>query len=362
MRILQSILGACLAALLATSPAYAQAPEPAQQADMRMNAESRRQLIDSLVKELKDSYVFPERARQAEAALRARQQRGAYDGIASAQALSEALTRELQAATNDRHLRVSYSAQALPVRAPASAPSPEAMAGKLAMMRSENFGVRRIEHLPFNIGYLELNGFFSAKDAGETIAAAMRVLAHTDALIIDLRENLGGDAATVKLLAGYLFDQPVRLNDFSYLRGERLEQRWSAAVAPDLRYGQKKDVLILTSKETFSAAEDFSYALKNLKRATVVGETTGGGAHPGDDRRLSPHFSVFMPLGRPISPVTQSNWEGVGVTPDIIVPAKEAFRTAQLSILKKMAAVEQDAGRLAYLNKRMVELGAAKAH
>lgn len=129
---------------------------------------------------------------------------------------------------------------------------------------------------------------------------------------------------------------------------------------PGLRFGQKKDLYILTSKDTFSAAEDFTYALKNLKRATVVGATTGGGANPGDDKRLLPNFSVFMPLGRSVSPVTQANWEGVGVTPDVVVCAEEALRTAQVAILKKMAATESDIAQLGDLNNRIAEVGSER--
>ena len=152
-------------------------------------------------------------------------------------------------------------------------------------------------------------------------------------------------------------DKRTRLNDFYYREGNSIEQRWSSDVIPGFRYGQKKDVYILTSKDTFSAAEDFTYALKNLKRVTVVGETTGGGANPGDDKRLLPNFSVFVPLGRSISPVTKSNWEGVGVRPDVSVCADDALRTAQVAILKKMAESERNTSKLSRLKGRIAEVG-----
>jgi hypothetical protein len=208
-------------------------------------------LIDSLVKEINNSYVFPDMAKKVDATLREQQKRAVYDNMTSAQQLSEALTRELQATTRDRHLRVTYSEQVIPESKPAAKPSPDEAARRLAMMRSSNFGVEKIEHLPFNIGYLDLVGFASAKDAAATIAAAMTVIAHTDALIIDLRNNGGGDAAAVAQLASYLLDKRTRLNDFYYREGNRLEQRWSLDAVPGLRYGQKKDVYILTSKDTF---------------------------------------------------------------------------------------------------------------
>jgi C-terminal processing protease CtpA/Prc len=353
----KKIAAAIAACALACSAAFAQAPDASDQADMQMTAASRQQLIEQLTREINNSYVFPDVARKVGAALTARHQRGAYDNISSAQQLSEQLSKEMQQTSGDRHLRVMYVERPLPERKRDAAPTAEEVASRLATMRSHNFGVHKIEHLPFNIGYLDLAGFSPAKEAAETIAAAMTVLAHSDALIVDMRNNGGGDAAASTLLASYLFDKRTHLADFHYREGNRIEQRWSADVVPGLRYGQKKDVYILTSKDTFSAGEDFTYALKNLKRATVIGETTGGGANAGDNRRLLPNFSVFVPLSRLISPVTKTNWEGVGVTPDVSVCAGDALRTAQLAILTKMAHAENKASRLTRLNERLTELG-----
>jgi hypothetical protein len=357
MKVLQTIVAGIVVSVLACLPVSAQMHGSLDQADLQMTAASRQQLIDSLIKEVNNGYVFPDLAKKVDASLRAQHKRGAYDSITSAQKLSEVLTAHLQATTSDRHLRVMYSEQVIPESKPSIGPSPEEGARRLAMMRSNNFGVRKIEHLPFNIGHLDLVGFMSAKDAADTIAGAMTVLAHTDALIIDLRNNGGGDSATVTLLASYLFDKRTQLNDFYYREGNRIEQRWTADVVPGLRYGQKKEVYVLTSKDSFSAAEDFTYALKNLKRVTVVGETTGGGANPGTDKRLLPNFSVFMPLGRSISPITKTNWEGVGVTPDVSVCAGDALRTAQVAILTKMAQSEKNTFELGRLKERIAELG-----
>jgi hypothetical protein len=358
---LKTLVAALFLSSLACLPAFAQAPGTASQPDMPMTAASRQQLVDRLAEEVGRRYVFPDVAKQVAATLRARQARGAYAGMDSARQLAEALTQEMQAVSKDRHLRVLYSEEPIPARKPEIAPSAEEAARYLAMLRSGNFGVEKIERLPLNIGYLELNGFAPVKEAADTLAAAMTVLAHTDALIVDLRNNGGGDGSTSLLLASYLFDERTHLNDFYYRDGNRIEQRWSLDVVPGLRYGQRKDVYILTSKDSFSAAEDFSYALKNLKRASVVGETTGGGANGGDDVRLLPNFSAFIPLSRMVSPITKTNWEGVGVSPDIAVCAGDALRTAQLAVLKKWAARETRRDRLDQLEGRIAELGAGHA-
>jgi C-terminal processing protease CtpA/Prc len=143
----------------------------------------------------------------------------------------------------------------------------------------------------------------------------------------------------VALICSYLFGaEPVHLNDLHWRdgKGERVEEFWTLKEVAGKRYAGK-DVYVLTSGRTFSGAEEFSYNLKNLKRATLVGETTGGGANPGGGNRLSAHFAAFIPTGRAVSPVTKTNWEGTGVEPDVKVPADQALRTAQVMALKKAA-------------------------
>lgn len=348
-------------ALLVSTLAFGQMGFGGPQADMTIDAAQRNQVIDSLVSEMHKTYVFPALAKKVETALVQNRKRGAYDSITSAHALRDKLTADVQAVTKDKHLNVIYQATPIPVRSAPTKPTAEQQAAQLASMRSRNFGVERIERLPFNIGYLDLQGFAMAKDAADTIAATMTVLAHTDALIIDLRENGGGDPATVTMLASYLLDERTHLTDIYYRQGDRTEQMWSSDSVQGKRYGQSKDVYVLTSKHTFSAAEDFSFAMKNQKRVTIIGETTGGGAHPGDVMRLTPHFAMFVPNGRSADPVTKTNWEAVGVTPHVSVPAADAFKTAQLAILKKMADGEKNPGRLERLNARMAAVSKAAA-
>jgi C-terminal processing protease CtpA/Prc len=262
----------------------------------------------------------------------------------------------VQALTRDKHIRVRYSA----------APLPEPVAGgptaaELAEMRQQeqarNYGVERVERLPGNIGLLDLRGFAPAAWAGETLAAAMTLLAHSDALIFDLRRNGGGDPATVALLCSYLFDERTHLNDLFMREGNITQQFWTQDWVPGLRYGASKPVLVLTSSRTFSGAEEFSNNLKVLKRATIVGETTGGGAHPGEMLRLHPHYEMFVPNGRAINPITGTNWEGTGVQPDIAVKADDALRVAQLQVLPTLIQKATDPRARAALQARLKELG-----
>jgi C-terminal processing protease CtpA/Prc len=338
------------------APASAQMRIDPNQPDMVLNADQRQEVIDAMIKEIHTSYVFPEQAKKVEAVIRQHQKKGDYNGIVSAEKLSKTLTEHMFAQTKDKHLRMFYSAQPIPEMPKNKKPSAEEQAQMLAGMKSQNFGVERVERLPFNIGYLDLRAFEPVKDASETLAAAMTLLAHTDSMIIDLRRNGGGDPATVTLLASYLLDERTHMTNIYFRDGDRTEQMWSSDVVQGARFGQKKDVYVLTSKHTFSAAEDFSYALKSLKRITVVGETTGGGAHPGDVMRLNKNFAVFVPNGRSLGPVTKANWEGVGVAPDVTVPAEDALKTAQIALLKKMVATEKNPGRAERIKARIAKV------
>ena len=349
-------LGVLLCALLPASQALAQRPPP--QVDMTIDKAQSQQVVDALIRELNENYVFPAQAKKMEQALRAHQKRGTYAEITSATKLAETLTAHMQQETKDKHLNLRYSERPLLEQAKDLKPTAEQQAAELAEMKTMNFGVERVERLPFNIGYLDLRGFAGAKIAAGTITATMTLLANTDALIIDLRKNGGGDPLTVAMIASYFLDEPTHLNDIYWRKGDRTEQVWTSAHVAGIHYGQKKDIYLLTSKFTFSAAEDLSYSLQNQKRVTIVGETTGGGAHPGDFMRLNAHFNVFIPNGRSINPISKSNWEGTGVTPEIKTSAEDALKTAHAAILKKFLAAEKNPGRSARLQARITTVEA----
>jgi retinol-binding protein 3 len=297
-----------------------------------------------VLKRLNDAYVFPETARKMETAIRERMQRKEYDSMTSPAAFAERLTAHLQEVSHDKHLRVVHSERPSPVERE-SQPDPDEMARMRRFMESRNYAFKKVERLDGNVGYLEFEAFTSPELAGDTAAAAMSFLANTSALIIDLRRNGGGDPAMVALLCSYFFDgRPVHLNDLYWREGDRTQQFWTLPYVPGKRY-VGKEIYVLTSKRTFSGAEEFTYNLKNLKRATIVGETTGGGAHPGGTQRINAHFAVWVPSGRAVSPITKTNWEGTGVTPDVDVPADQAMKTAYLMALKRLREKNTDEER-----------------
>lgn len=320
------------------------AQQPGERPDMTIDAAARAEVIDGVLKKLNDAYVFPEVAKKMEQAIRERVQKKEYDGVTSALRFAQTLTTHLQEVSHDKHLRVNYSHDSIPPETPRREPTPEERERYLGFLKSINFGFEKVERLSGNVGYLDLRGFLDASLGGETVVAAMNFLANTDALVIDLRQNGGGSPAMVALISSYLFDDSTHLNDLYWREGERTHQWWTAPYVPGKRYGHK-DVYILTSNRTFSAAEEFTYNLKNLKRATIVGETTGGGAHPGGPSRINAHFAVWVPRGRAINPISKTNWEGTGVEPDVKVPANEALKTAHLAAVNKIAEKTSDQRR-----------------
>ena len=315
---------------------------PPEQPDMTVDAAARKEVVENLLKRLGDAYVFPDTAAKIERAVRERLDQGGYDKLTSARQFAEKLTADVQEVSRDKHLRVRYSFQPIPERAGGPRePSAEERAEFRREMTRINYGFQKVERLPGNIGYVEFRGFFDPEGGAETVASVFNFLSNTDAIIFDLRKNGGGDPKMVALICSYLFGaEPVHLNDLHWRDGktERVEEFWTLKEVAGKRY-TGKDVYVLTSGYTFSGAEEFSYNLKNLKRATLVGETTGGGANPGGGNRLSAHFGAFIPTGRAVSPITKTNWEGTGVEPDVKVPADQALRTAQVIALKK--AVEK---------------------
>lgn len=338
------------------------APKNELPPDSQIDAKLRTQVISNLSTKMRAFYVFPDIGEKMAAAIEQHDKRGEYAKINSANEFAAKLTEHLIAISRDKHIRVRLSPELVRDDIPAAQrasykPSAAEVAFEAERDRSRNYGVEKYERLPGNIGYLELNGFVNVETSGEVISAAMTVASGANALIIDLRKNGGGDPATVALLSSYLFgSEPVHLNDLYFREGNETRQFWTQSTLPGKRFGADKPVYVLTSERTFSAAEEFSYNLKNLKRATLIGAVTGGGANPGDVYKLADHLNVFIPNGRAINPITKTNWEGTGVTPDIQVPADQALLNAQLLAMKPVLDSIKEPWRKAALQRVMDEI------
>jgi C-terminal processing protease CtpA/Prc len=193
--------------------------------------------------------------------------------------------------------------------------------------KKENYGLREVKIFKGNIGYLDLRLFEPIDLVRDKFRHVLHFLEDTDALIIDLRKNSGGNPAAVQFLCSWFFDEPVHLNTIYWRRGDYEEEFWSK---DSIGISKKPELplFILISSKTFSAAEEFAYTLQTLKRATLIGELTAGAANPGYQFSLNDQFSIFIPTGQSINPVSGTNWEGVGVKPDIAVSSVNALETA----------------------------------
>jgi hypothetical protein len=316
---------------------------------------SGREIVTTALSLLRANYVFPEVAEQAAAAVEARLAAGEYDNLDEI-TLTELLTTHLQEISGDKHLRVRLGGGPPPGPGPGpgpgSGPGPESdkpkdprdrEARRLAMRqmgRMDNFGIHRVERLPGNIGYLDLRRMPVPANAGPAIAAAMELVAGTHALIIDLRKNGGGSPEGVVFWCSYLFgEKPTHLNDIFHADTGETRQFWALPYVPGTRY-LDRPVYVLTSSRTFSGGEDLCYTLQALGRAVLVGETTGGGAHPTRPFPISPAVHIGIPFARSINPVTGTNWQGTGVVPDIAAPEAEAYDVAYGKALRYVLAMD----------------------
>jgi hypothetical protein len=302
-------------------------PPGAEFDDQPLDAAERTRVIEGVASNLTKLYVYPDVAAKMNTYVQSRAQHGDYNEITSGAVFADALTKDLRAVSNDRHLHVDYAPFKQPVTPPHAQPTPDDLNRMRHQMADNNCGFEKVEILPRNIGYLKFNMFGPPAVCAPTASAAMNLLAHTKALIIDLRENGGGDPAMVDFIVSYLFDTHEHINDLYNRSDDETTQYWTLPWVPGERL-TTQPVYVLTSHGTFSGAEEFTYDLKNLKRATIVGETTGGGAHPMRGVPIDEHFNVAVPVARPINPVTKTDWEGTGVTPDYKTSRDEALPTA----------------------------------
>jgi hypothetical protein len=289
---------------------------------INLDAAARHRVIEAAAANLKQ-YYFDRIVAQATAAALLAHEKSGDDAVTQGHDFADLLTKQMQAASNDMHISMEYSRERLPEHPPED--TPESLARYRKAMERENCMFRRVEILPHGIGYLKLDFFPDASVCESAATTAMRSLNRADTIIFDLRDNAGGFENMVSLIASYLFDHP----EYMYSpRQAPTEQSWTRSPVPGNRLADKP-AYVLTSASTWSGAEQFSYDLKMLRRATLVGETTRGGAHAGEFHRIDDHFGMGIPEVRPINPFGKTDWEGIGVEPDVKVKASDALEAAK---------------------------------
>jgi Peptidase family S41/N-terminal domain of Peptidase_S41 in eukaryotic IRBP len=321
-----------------------------------------RDIVVKALELLRENYVFPELAGQVATAVETRLAAGEYDNLDEI-TLTDLLTSHIQEVSGDGHLRVRLGGGPGPRRGPGPGHGPGRRSGgpehgggaeredgapadreirrlKMRQMgRLDNFGIHRVERLDGNVGYLDVRRVPPPENAGPAIAAAMELVSGTYALMIDLRRNGGGSPHGVAFWCSYLLpEEPAHLNDIFHADTKETRQFWSLPYVPGTRYTDRP-VYLLTSSRTFSGGEDLCYTLQALGRAEVIGETTGGGAHPTRPFPITAAVHIAIPFARSINPVTGTNWQGTGVIPDTPVSADQAYATAYARALRHVTAL-----------------------
>ncbi len=294
---------------------------PAEDSALRRDATTidsagQKTVVDGTAQYLTDNYIFPAAGSHAATDLKDNLTAGRYDAVLDRQAFAERLTADIRTVTHDLHIRVMLD----------KAPEDDADAAEQGP-----FQISKVDLLKGNIGYIDLRGFLPKDIFAIGANAAIRSLADTDALVLDLRHNHGGDPAAVAYLISFFVDPrvPVHVNDVIWRqpKTETFTRQTFYTEPTPVSYG-RKPVYVLISGDTFSGGEELPYDLQSLKRAVIIGQTTGGGANPGRAFSVGQGLSVFIPGGRAENPLTHTNWEGTGVKPDLETTVDAAFATA----------------------------------
>ncbi|MEY8779117.1 S41 family peptidase [Allomuricauda sp. XS_ASV26] len=307
----------------------------AQEANYVLSQDEKQNIVTTIQSHLKTTYVNLEKVNKMIEVLNVNLKSKKYKAINNPTEFSKILTKDLQNISKDLHLKLSYKPKQVAKNKQLASEDirlkkEQMMAKKMAEI---NFGFMETKILHGNIGYLNLRLFADTKYAEETATAAMSFLNNTNAIIIDLRNNKGGVPSMVQLLSSYFFkDNPVLLSNFYERKTNAETQLYTLNTNKESKM-VNKPLYILTSKSTFSAAEAFAYSLKHYNKAIVVGEVTKGGANRTKRITINNQFSISIPYIEAIHPVTKSNWEGIGVEPNIKTSKKNAFATAYLEAL-----------------------------
>lgn len=299
-------------------------------------------IVEALDASLIKNYVFPEKAKAIVSVVHAKAARGEYDTHNDENDLARALTDDLIKVSGDLHFSVGvepkwvaeYRQKDLPGNAEAKRQR------DIKDGARTNFGFDGAGRLSGNVGYLNLSYFADPSIAYDTAAAAMRMVENSDAMIIDLRYNNGGYREMAQFIASYFFapDKDRLLFDYYYYEdGKRVDRgQWVLPALPGKRMVDKP-VYILTGSTSFSSAEWFTYVMKKLGRAKIIGTRTAGGAHPVDRKPIGDDFYLQVPIGQIRDPVDGQDFEGVGVLPDVDVPSIDALAIAHQLALEDLS-------------------------
>ncbi len=301
----------------------------------KLTSEVRNNVVEKTIAIIRQHYVFPEIGVKIVDFIQDKFHSGKYSDLDTASDFCSALNEDLHEASQDGHLVIFYSPE-VAARLRETVSEEENTDEWFEEYHIDNYGLTKAEYMIGNVGYLDIRIFAPPSYAKDAAISMMNYISNCDALIIDVRYNGGGDPHLVQLIESYFFEKQQKLLLSFYQRNSDSHEQ--IYTIPDLpgKYLPTIPIYILTSKRTFSGAEDFTYTLKHHGRALVVGEQTGGGANTVDERVVDDDFVVNIPSGYPTHPETNSNWEGTGVIPDIVVPHDQALGVAHVHAIKTL--------------------------
>lgn len=296
-------------------------------------------IIYNVSKVIESKFLYEDYAGKMSVYIKNQFKKGLYDSLSEVNSFCSRITSDLRKVYNDKHLFVFYSPEeTLEIKAlNNSLPKNELIRFNKIVFEeesSENFGFKELKILDGNVGYLKLSYFTSPQYFEDKVNLAMSFLSHSDAIIIDLRNNGGGEGSS--LLASYFLPPKETKLGCTICRDTTFNSESKNQINIKGKRFLNEDLFILTNSRTFSAAEDFSYTMKHLKRATIVGEKTKGGAHPVDILILYNDILIQLPICESYNPITKGNWEGIGVIPDISVSSGEAFNVAYIKAIENI--------------------------
>lgn len=317
------------------------------EAQIQLSESAKTEVVNNLGKSLLDNYIFADKAQNMKRLIQKNLALGLYDNIRNPYEFADILTRDLLTVYKDLHLSVRYNPKLEKRLSHPSYTSNENQTIEEA--KNQNFGFKKVEILEGNIGYIYFDEFYNLNVlAKQSVERDFAIVKGCDALIFDLRNNGGGNPDMVKFICSFLFLKPTHINDLYERRSNKTQSFWTEPVK-GFEGLSAVPVFILTSSYTFSAAEEFAYDLQALNRATLIGETTGGGAHPESPWLLSNGFIAFIPYAMAVNPVTKTNWETVGVKPDIEAAAKDALDEAILACYDFEIAALKDITKINFI-------------
>lgn len=329
-----------LSVLIYTQLSYSQKRETFNEVDQSL-------LVSKIGQSLIQNYIFEELALEMKESIDKQYKSKVYSKIVDPVQFAAIINKSLNEVYVDKHLYVEYNpmlATAL-IESDKEEQEEKEEEDAICTYRAINYGCSTVEILYGNIGYLNLTSFVSDNEEGfKTIASAFTFLQYTNALIIDLRTNTGGSPDAVAAISSFFFEKKVHLNDSFDRSLNKLTEYWTMPEKANVIL--TIPIYILVSDKTFSAAEEFAYNLQKLSRATIVGERTAGGAHNTFVKPLSNDFVMYIPYGRAINPITKTNWEKVGVQPDIEVASESALEIATTKIIENLLLTTTDEDEL----------------